>query len=421
MENALNFLIEINKLKETTRTGWIIWRIKNPETIAEHIFRVSFLAFLLGAKKRLKVKNCIQNALSHDLCEVYAGDATPLFYYQNLDVKRKKDREILMKGIRLLGKDKKRRLKVKFSREKNSLLKLVAPLEKTLKNEILLRWLDYEKGYSREGKFVKQLDWIENLIQSLEYLGPKGSGSGWWEIAEEKVDDPLLTDFLAVIQKKFYGKRKGYKKNKDLEAILDFVLQIGKLKRMSRLYWILRGVKNPETVAGHIFSLALMAWIFGKETKLNLEKLLKMALCHEITAVYTGDTTPYDRTLPKNPQKRNEILKRMVRLPKADKEKYFFKDYQEEKKTLGKLTSRLTPSLKKEIIQLWEEYRTKSSPEGYFLSQFNVLAILLQTLIYEKKDKNFLAAPVWEWAFENVDNPLALKFLGELKKKFLPR
>ncbi len=421
MREILNFLIETNKLKETIRTGWIIWRIKNPETIAEHIFRVSFLSFLLGAKKGLKVKNCIQNALSHDLCEVYAGDATPLFYYQNLDVKRKKDREILMKGIRLLEKEKKRRLKVKFFKEKKSLLRLIEPLKETLKSEILLRWLDYEKGYSKEGKFVRQVDWIENLIQSLEYLGPEGSGSGWWEIANEKIDDPLLIDFLAVIQKKFYQKKKEFKKDKDLEAILDFIVQIGKLKRMSRLYWLLRRVKNPETVAGHIFTLSLMAWIVGKETKLNLEKLLKMALCHEITAVYTGDTTPYDRMLPKNPQKRKEVLKRMIRLPKKNKREIFLKDYQEEKQAIRRLVSQLNPFFKKEIIQLWEEYRTKSSPEGYFLSQLNVLAVLFQALIYEKKNKDFLAAPVWEWALETVDNPHALNFLRELKEKFLPQ
>lgn len=419
MKNFLNFFIKVYKLKETTRTGWGIWRIKNPETIAEHTFRVCFLAFLLGRKKGLNLKKVVQCSLVHDLCEVYAGDITPLFYYQKLDIKKKRDKKILLKGIRLPEKEKKRRSKIKFEKEKKSLLKLVSFFEKNLKKEIFFRWIDYEKGLSREGRFVKQIDWIENLIQSLEYLGPEQSGSGWWEIAQEKVYDPLLLDFLAIIQKKFYKKKiRAQKKNEDLENILDFILVIGRLKRMPRLYWILRGVKNPETVASHIFTLALMAWIFGRETKLNQEKLLKMALCHEISAVYTGDTTPYDKILPKDVQKRKEILKKMVRLSRMEKKEIFFKDYQEEEETLEKLTTKLNPALRNEIIQLWKEYRTKSSPEGYFLSQFNVLAVLLQSLLYEKKDKNFFTIPLWEWAFENIDHSLALEFLRELKKKF---
>ena len=422
MKEVLDFLLKVHKLKETTRTGWIIWRIKNPETIAEHIFRVCFLAFLLGAKKGLRLKTCIQDALSHDLCEVYAGDATPLFYYQNLDVRKKKDRAILMRGIRLLEKDKKKRLGIKFSREKKSLFKLLAPLEKKLKYEILLRWLDYEKGFSKEGKFVKQLDWIENLIQSLEYLGPKGSGSGWWEIAEEKVDDPLLIDFLAVIQKNFYGGKSTHQKNPELEAILDFVLQIGKLKRMPRLYWILRGVKNPETVAGHTFTLAIAAWILGsKKKELDMGKLLKMAFCHELSAVYTGDTTPYDKILPKDKEEREKVLKKMIRLSKKEKKWVFLKDRQEEKRAFQKLTRNLKPSLKKEIIQLWNEYRERSTPEGYFLAQLNVLVVLLQGLLSEKENKKFSASPLWEWAFEVCDDPITIQLMGEMKKKFYRR
>lgn len=420
VKNILNFLIEADKLKGITRTGWIIWRIKSPETIAEHIVRVAFLAYLLGEKKGgLKVKNCVQNAISHDLCEVYAGDATPLFYYENLDVRRKKDREILMKGIRLSQKDKEKRLKIKFLKEKRSLAKLLSFLPEEISRDIMLRWLDYEKGFSKEGKFVKQLDWLENLIQSLEYLGPKGSGAGWWELAEEKVDDPLLIEFLGAIQEKFYGKKKGYKKNKDLEAILEFILFVGKLKSMPRLYWKLRKVKNPETVAGHLFTLAVMAWVLGFGQRVfNMEKLIKMALCHELSAIYAGDTTPYDRILAKDGVDRQELLKRMLRLSKKEKESFFIKDYQKEKNSLKKLTHKLSPHLKKEMLQLWQEYRTKSSPEGKFLSQLNVAAVLFQGLIYEKKYKSFSASPIWEWAFEVTDDPLILEFLEALKQKF---
>lgn len=431
MKEILNFLIEVNKLKEMPRTGWGLRKVKKPETVGEHIFRVAIAGWLLAEKAGLNIKRTIKIALSHDLCEVYAGDVTPFFYYLNLPKDEKEKNKILMKWVRLSKKEKEKMGRIKFQKEKKSLLKLIKFLKSEIKKDIFSSWFDYEKSYTKEGKFTKQIDKIETLLQAIEFFGQgKTPAIGWWEEIEELIEHPLLFDFLKVIQKKFYTgfHQKIFNQilepilknnKKDLENILNFLLEIGKLKRLHRLYWLLREVKNsPETVAGHIFTLTIMAWIFSKEVNLNEEKLLKMALCHEISAVYTGDTTPYDRILPKDVQTRKEILKKMIRLPKEKKEEFFFKDYQEEKKTLEKLTRNLTPTVKKEILNLWKEYRTRSSPEGDFLSQLNVLAVLLQALIYEKKDKKFFTAPIWEWAFETIDHPLCLKFLKEMKRKF---
>jgi putative hydrolases of HD superfamily len=415
MEGIIHFLFKVNKLKETVRTGWIIWRIKNPETIAEHIFRVSFLSYLLGWKKNYNIGRIIKTALSHDLCEVYAGDVTPLFYYQNLDIKRKKDREILMKGIRLTKEEKEKMSKIKFENEKKSLLKLIDQLDESIKHEILFRWLDYEKGISAEGRFTRQVDWIENLIQSLEYLGPKKSGKGWWEIAEEKIFDHLLLEFLKVIQIRYYRKRKALHsaKEKELRGILEFILKIGKLKRMERVCWKVLGIKKGESVAEHIFSTSLLAWIFGKEKKhLNQTKLLKMALVHEISAAIIGDTIPY---LEKITWQKKENFKKWLRFLKEEKTKKFIKQYDKEKNAMEKLTLSLEPELRKEIVNLWEEYRNVSSSEANFLNQINVLAVLFQGIIYHKKYK-INTDPLFEWAFERCDDPILLSFLEKLAK-----
>ncbi|MDD5145628.1 MAG: HD domain-containing protein [Candidatus Pacebacteria bacterium] len=418
MKNSLNFLIEANKLKEIPRTGWVLMKVKNPETIAEHIFRVVISAWVLGYLKKFNEKKLVKLALIHDIVETYAGDKTPFLYWEGLDRKKTEDEEVLLRGVRLSKEEKERRGEIKFQNEKNSLLKLTSFLNPSLGNEIFLLWFDYEKRISREGKFTKQIDRIETLIQSIEYFGSKKitGGTSWWEGTEEIVEDPMLLDFLHIIQNKFYGKN--FPKNKELENILDFLLEIGKLKRMPRMYWILRGIKNPETVAGHIFTLTLMALIFGREKKqLNQEKLLKMALCHEITAICTGDTIPYYLDLPKSQKERNEVFKKLPRLLKEQKAKKFFIDYKAEKIAIKKITSKLDSSLRNEIIKLWEEYRTKSSPEGSFLSQLNVLAALLQGLLYQKKDKNFSVGALWEWAFEVCDDPLCIQLMDEMKRK----
>ena len=421
MKEVINFLIKVSKLKEEPRNGWVLAGVKNPETIAEHTFRLAVATWLLGEKRNLNVKRAILIALFHDICEVYTGEIVPLIYYPNLPRDKEKRKKILMKWARLSKKEKQERGQMKFEKERKGLLKLIKDLRPELRYEIFSLWVDFEKGISREGRFVNQLNRIETLLQSINYFGTRNlkGPTRWWEWTEEIVDDPLLLDFLKVIQKKFYGKSiKNYKRYKDLENILDFLLEIGKLKEMSRLYWILRGVKDAETVASHMFDLAIMAWIFSSGKKLNREKLLKMALCHEMSAVYTGDTTPYDRILPRNKKDQKELLKKWSRIPKEKKQKIFFLDFKEEKKAFERLTKKLEPPFKNEIIQLWKEYKTKTSIEGHLLPQLNVLGVLIQALLYEKRDRKCSAAPIWEWAFEACDNKECFDFLEEIKKKF---
>ncbi|MBZ9578742.1 HD domain-containing protein [Patescibacteria group bacterium] len=423
MKNLLNFFLEAEKLKTMPRTGWVLMGVKDPETIAEHTFRIVIAVWLLAEKKNLNIKRIIKSALSHDLCEVYAGDMTPFFYYLHLPKDKTERKKRLMKWVRLSKKEKRKKGKKKLEIERKSLLKLIKFLKPDLKKEVFSSWFDFEKRTSKEGRFVKQVDRIETLIQSIEYFGPKKDvgGTSWWEGTEEIVDDPLLLKFLKVIQKKFYGRVVGsYRKQKELENILDFILEIGKLKGMPRTLWVSLGVENPETVASHIFTVSLMAWIFGqKKKKLSMEKLLKMALCHDIPAVYTGDLiTPYSKILAKDEKERRKIFQKWPRLLRKEKQRKFLKDYKKEKIALKKLTLRLKAPLRKEIIQLFDEYKTASTPEARFLNQLNVLAVLLRALLYQKEDKSLLIDWLWEWAFEKCEDPVIFEFIEELKKKF---
>ncbi len=417
MKEKIEFLLKINQLKEIPRTGWVWREVENPETIAEHTFRLMFITWLLAGKRKLNIGRAMKVALFHDLCEVYAGDLTPILYYPSLPKDKEKRKKVLMKWARLSREEKEKIGKKKYQKEKKALFKLVKFLDPSLKNEIISLWIGYEKNSSLEGRFVQQLNRIETLIQSIEYFGTKNitEHTNWWEWTNEIVSDPILLEFLKAIQKKFYQLPFSLKR-KELTDILNFLLEIGKLKRMPRLYWILRGIKNPETVAGHIFTVAIVAWLFGQERKeFNVEKLLKMALCHELSAVYTGDTTPYDRILPKDEKGRKKVLEKMLRLSKKEKEWIFLKDFKKEKKAIEKLTRKIPQ--RKEILELWEDYRKRISKEAKFLSQLNTLSVLLQGLIYEKEGQ-ISAAPLWEYAFETCDHPLALQLMEEMKKKF---
>jgi len=414
MKTILNFLIEIGKLKKLPRTGFVWLGIKNPETIAQHTFGVAIMNWILGReiKPKLNLKEVIKTSLIHDLCEVYAGDMTP--YWGLLPRDKEKRKEVLKKWIRLPKKVKEKRDKKKFQKEKKALQKLIKNLKPRLKKEIMNCWLGYERLSSREGRFVKQGDKIETLLQALEYWGAKPNTPvlGWWEEVEDLVDNPILIEFLEKIEKNFYHKEK-------VDGELKFLLEIGKLKTMPRTGWVLRDIKNPETIAEHCFLLAMASWVLSQMKGLNLEKVLKMSLVYEICEVYAGDVTPYDEFLPSD--KKKKILKRWPRFLKKEKEKRFLKDYKTEKEALEKLIAELPVALKKEIIELWDECKKRRTPEGKFVNQVYWLVTYLQALQYFKKNKKFPILAWYEQMREFIGDPLLLELMKEMEKEFLTK
>lgn len=414
MKELLNFFIEVGKLKKMPRTGFVWLGIKNPETIAQHTFRVATMNWILARKlkPRVSLDKVIKISLVHDLCEVYAGDMTP--YWGLLPKDKKKRREMLKRWIRLPQNVKIKRDREKFKKEKESLFKLIKNLKPKLKKEIMNCWLEYERLSSKEGRFVKQGDKIETLLQALEYWGSKANTPviGWWEEVGDLIDNPILIEFLKKIENFFYKKEK-------VNGELKFLLELGKLKIMPRTSWVIRNVKNPETIAEHGFLLAMASWIFSQGKRLDLGKVLKMSLVYEICEVYTEDATSYDKFLRSGEKK--EILKRWPRFLMKEKKKMFLGDYKKEKRALGKITLELPVSLKKEIINLWSECKKRKTPEGRFVNQVYWLVTYLQALQYFEKDKKFPILAWYEQMREFIEDPILLELMWGMEKKFLSK
>lgn len=65
------------------------------------------------------------------------------------------------------------------------------------------------------------------------------------------------------------------------------------LKELARAGWVRVGVPGPETVAAHSWGVALLAAFFCPP-ELDREKLLLMAILHDLAEVRVGDITPHD-------------------------------------------------------------------------------------------------------------------------------
>ncbi|MBF0351010.1 MAG: HD domain-containing protein [SAR324 cluster bacterium] len=148
---------------------------------------------------------------------------------------------------------------------------------------------------------------------------------------------------------------------------LQFYFEINRLKLLYRQGWLKRGIPKEvcESVAEHSFGLALIALLLASQspTPLNLEKVLTLALIHDLGEIHAGDITPVDGIL--------------------SSEKYQL-ELASIKKTFEKL-----PNGQKYIL-LWEEYESGKSPEAEFIRQIDRLEMGLQACVYEWLEGNDL-------------------------------
>ena len=157
---------------------------------------------------------------------------------------------------------------------------------------------------------------------------------------------------------------------KELESVLRFIIETDRLKRVNRTGWVDLGICNPESVADHSFSTALLSYIIAKRRGLDAEKAMIMALTHDINEVLTGDIAT----------KPMESLQRV-----SNKVKHMM-----ENKNHLKMISYLPPGERKRFISLWNELESRGSDEAKLVKEVDTLDYIIQIALYSKEGrKNF--------------------------------
>ena len=94
--------------------------------------------------------------------------------------------------------------------------------------------------------------------------------------------------------------------------ILDFLKDSTNLKTISRQGWIDKlSIKNPESVADHSYSMAIMAMIISDLENYDSEKILKMTLLHDLAESKIGDLTPEQMTLENKVKIENKAFEKL--------------------------------------------------------------------------------------------------------------
>lgn len=174
---------------------------------------------------------------------------------------------------------------------------------------------------------------------------------------------------------------------------LDFFKTVGKSKRLLRSGPVREGIKDPESVAEHSFRTGVIAMVLADKLgyEVNREKLVKMALIHDIGEIVTGDVVV----------QRGEVIDLKLRDSKEEQEetgiRHIFNQIQEGDK-YGKI---------------FEEMIERKSPEAKIFWQFDKLELALTALEYEEEQGKQLEEFFLD-ANTHMKEPLLKKILMEI-------
>lgn len=141
-------------------------------------------------------------------------------------------------------------------------------------------------------------------------------------------------------------------KEHELEGTLSFLRGAEQLKNTLRTSRTSNG--RHESTAEHTWRLCLMILVFEKEyPDLDVFKLIKMCIIHDLGEAVSGDISAVDQA------------------EGVDKSAA-------ERKDLGLLIFSLPGSVRKEILELWDEYESASSKEAMLAKAFDKIETLLQ-------------------------------------------
>jgi len=299
LERQITFVMEMDKLKAVDRMTKIICedRVEND---AEHSWHVAIMALVLEpyAVGKVDIERVIKMLLVHDVVEIDAGD-TYIYAGVNADEQ--------------------------FQTELKAANRIFGLLPEEQRDDLNALWREFEDRKTPEAKFAKAIDRLSPYM----YYG--FAGEGCW--VEQGVDEAMVRGQMVSLQDvspglqalyetllatyQEYGvvrdsKNPNVEPNKRHEQLIErmqtlefatedltqrvrFVMEMDKLKSIIRQTQIL-SIDRLENDAEHSWNLAIMAVILREyaNANVNLERVLKMLLIHDIVEIDAGDAPIYD-------------------------------------------------------------------------------------------------------------------------------
>lgn len=137
---------------------------------------------------------------------------------------------------------------------------------------------------------------------------------------------------------------------------LEFVVLLEEMKKTYRQTKII-GEDRRENDAEHTFHIATMSMFLQEisEIKVDINKVIKMLLVHDLVEIFAGDTFAFD-------------------------EKSYIGKLDREKESMEKLKSYLSENNQKMLEDLWLEFENNSTNESKFANSMDRLQPILSNI-----------------------------------------
>lgn len=163
---------------------------------------------------------------------------------------------------------------------------------------------------------------------------------------------------------------------------IEFIVEIDKLKHIERQSALCDGTRQ-ENDTEHSWHIALMAMLLTEYTQPNIDqlKVIKMLLIHDLVEIYAGDTFAYDVIENSTKEKR-------------------------EREAANRIFGLLPEDQAEEMLTLWNEFESTSTPEALFASALDKL----QPLILSYNNRG------WSWKKHGVASSQILDSKKDIAK-----
>ena len=148
--------------------------------------------------------------------------------------------------------------------------------------------------------------------------------------------------------------------------MIELAIEAYGLKDTVRTGWMLRGIRDPESVADHSWGTALLCLLYAGAEGLDTDRCLRIALVHDIAECRVGDI----------PKRVDPAAQPVTAAEKARLEQEAI-DY----------LSELPGVESVEFARLWLEYERRGSREALFVRDMNLIDMCLTALLYERGNR----------------------------------
>src|SRR5690606_8635035 len=136
-----------------------------------------------------------------------------------------------------------------------------------------------------------------------------------------------------------------------------------RLKDEPRGGWVLRGVRDPESVADHSWGTALLCALYAEEAGVDTGGAVKMALVHDLAEAETGDIVAQA-----DPADRSVGEERKAALEAAAVHTLLRDDFTE-------------------LRAAWQAYEDRASAIALFVRDMNLIDMCMQAVIYHEEHR----------------------------------